>query len=445
VSWPDSYLLEKKIKSDNFGSTYRAKIRENNQPCIVKHFCFNKSEMVSRIPFIEREAGVMKTINNPRIPRFIDFIINENKEKVDVYLIQEYIKADNLYQKIKKGKVFTETDVIKIAVDLCKILEYLHSFSPPIIHQDIKPANILHTYNEITYLIDFGSVKQAVLSERTNEMGLSTILGTQGYMPIEQFEGRTVPGSDIYSLGLTLIFLLSKKEPLEMEKNGLLLDFRKYVDISDELAMVLDKMLHPDYKLRYQVISELEADLFYVEEEKRKKSKQVRKLYEIIRSEINETEKLRWFGKQVFKFVSDFNLVLLLITVNLIAASYIFSAWNIDHFSPFGSFIFFTAVIIDCLAYPVYNTRFFKSRKNIYVLTSKRIIIIRNGRIKTVTSYNLANLKDIDIPEQNEQKNYGNLYFVFENRFHNFTVKNIENSYLIYKIVKGIIRERTGK
>src|SRR5687767_583709 len=118
----NNYIIGKKIKGDGFGSTYQAKTEDSNNPCIVKHLNLKKSELINRIPFMEKEASIMKNLNHPNIPKIIDFIIDEKQDMVDVYLIQEYIKADNLYQWVKTGKPFTEHDVIKIAIDICKIL-----------------------------------------------------------------------------------------------------------------------------------------------------------------------------------------------------------------------------------------------------------------------------------------------------------------------------------
>jgi serine/threonine protein kinase len=436
----NKYNLEKKIKSDGFGSTYQAKIKDINNPCIVKHLNFKKSEMINRVPFIEKEATVMKDLNHPNIPKFIDFIIDEKQDTVDVYLIQEYIKASNLYQLVKSGKTFTETEVIKIAMDICKILDYLHSFSPPIIHQDIKPANILMTNKNIIYLIDFGSVKQSVLFNRADEMGLSTIIGTQGYMPIEQFEGRTVPASDIYALGLSLIFLLSGKEPMEMDKNGLIIDFRKYVTVSDEFKVVLEKMLHPDYKLRYQSSAELAIDLLYLSEEKRRASRQGKRVYEMGRAEINDTEKLRWYGKNYHP--NYFKT--LFIVFNILSLFFFLYTANIDRISAFVSFIIFSTIAIDIVAFYLiaFGLNFFKRDKKIYALSNKRIIIISDSKVKKVNSYNLNTLMDIIIYRQNSKKDTGYLDFIFENENYNFSLKNIENASLIFKIVKKLISER---
>ena len=90
------------------------------------------------------------------------------------------------------------------------------------------------------HLVDFGSVRNVV-----DASGLDgkTIVGTYGYMPMEQYEARAVPQSDLYALGMTLVFLLSHRAPTEITRTGLTLDFRPYVQVSDRLAGLIEWMI----------------------------------------------------------------------------------------------------------------------------------------------------------------------------------------------------------
>ena len=108
-------------------------------------------------------------------------------------------------ERLKGGELFTERQAVGIGIAVCKILEYLHGFSPPVIHRDIKDSNILIGADGEVYLIDFGAVRDKMVSRDTLD---ATIVGTYGYMPLEQFGGLAVPGSDIYALGATLISIL---------------------------------------------------------------------------------------------------------------------------------------------------------------------------------------------------------------------------------------------
>jgi serine/threonine protein kinase len=119
-----------------------------------------------------------------------------------------------------------------LGIQLAGILEHLHALSPPVIHRDIKPSNVLLDSAGKAYLIDFGAVRE-ILSPPD---GGRTVAGTYGYMPFEQFEGRAAPASDLYSLGATLLFLLSHKAPHQMEAEPGVLDFGPHLNVSEAFA-----------------------------------------------------------------------------------------------------------------------------------------------------------------------------------------------------------------
>ena len=124
--------------------------------------------------------------------------------------MQEYIQGRTLTQLIDAQRPFTEAEAVRIGIELAKILEYLHGFSPPLVHRDIKPSNVLLAETGDVYLIDFGGVAVHALAEHERR---STIVGTFGYMPPEQFAGQPLPASDVYSLGATLFYLLTHRDP----------------------------------------------------------------------------------------------------------------------------------------------------------------------------------------------------------------------------------------
>jgi serine/threonine protein kinase len=111
------------------------------------------------------------------------------------------------------------TETLALGVQLARVAEYLHGFDPPILHRDLKPANVLVTPGERVYVVDFGAVRDHLPHEMLHPSG-PTIVGTRGYMPIEQFEGRAVPGSDLYALGATLVFALSGRARARQEDCG---------------------------------------------------------------------------------------------------------------------------------------------------------------------------------------------------------------------------------
>ena len=255
------YEIKEILGRGGFAITYFALDTKTDQQCAIKCLSFRKIEDWKTWELFEREANILKHLEHPQIPDYLDFFSIESEQDVEIYLVQEYVEGKSLGQFVREGKHFSEREVIEIALEILRILEYLHRLSPPIIHRDIKPGNITLSPDNRVYLIDFGAVKDTLASDYAQSAGVPTVVGTYGYMPIEQFEGRALPASDIYSLGMTMIYLLSHKEPGEMEKKGLQLDFQPHVNISDRLAKILNKMIAPDWNNRFQTASELKDEL----------------------------------------------------------------------------------------------------------------------------------------------------------------------------------------
>ncbi|GAK61381.1 protein kinase domain [Candidatus Vecturithrix granuli] len=255
------YEIKETLGHGGFTTTYRAFDRESQRECAIKCLSFRKIEDWKTLELFEREAKVLRNLDHPQIPRYLDFFTYETEHDTEFYLVQEYVQGKSLAQLIQEGRHFTEREVLKIASGIARVLEYLHSFSPPLIHRDIKPGNILVSDFKRAFLIDFGSVRDTMLDDIYSSRGMPTIVGTFEYMPIEQAEGRAVPASDIYSLGMTLITVLSHQSPASMDRQNLRIDFRPHVNISPGFAAILDRMVEPDWHHRYQHASELRRDL----------------------------------------------------------------------------------------------------------------------------------------------------------------------------------------
>ncbi|MEL6882032.1 MAG: ankyrin repeat domain-containing protein, partial [Cyanobacteria bacterium J06607_10] len=142
-----------------------------------------------------------------------------------------------------------EADAVDIAQQLLKILLYLQSLKTPVIHRDIKPNNIIRSESGVISLVDFGSVGHTY---QNTFMRGSTVVGTFGYMAPEQFRGKVLPASDLYSVGATLLFLLTRRSPAELPVNQLAIDFRGKVNLSDGFTHWLEKLLEPELEARFQ-------------------------------------------------------------------------------------------------------------------------------------------------------------------------------------------------
>ncbi|WP_198405927.1 serine/threonine protein kinase [Parathermosynechococcus lividus] len=209
----DRYELVRELGRNPGRRTYLALDRHRYEQVILKLLLFGLDMTWDDFKLFEREAAVLQTLDHPGIPRYLDFFDVETPVLRGFALVQTYIEAQSLAAWLAAGRVFSEADLETLADRLLDILVYLHTRQPPVIHRDIKPTNILlgdrsgHELGNV-YLIDFGAVQTAISG------ATRTVVGTYGYMPPEQFGGKTVPATDLYALGMTLIYLASGIPPI---------------------------------------------------------------------------------------------------------------------------------------------------------------------------------------------------------------------------------------
>lgn len=225
---------------------------------IIKLLIFGGDFEWDDLKLFEREAETLKSLSHPFIPRYLDYFEVNSPTINGFALVQTYISAQTLDQYLKAGQIFTEAEVKQIAKALLEILCYLHGLHPPAIHRDIKPSNILlgdRSVNSIgqVYLVDFGSVQTVLATEGATR----TVVGTYGYMPPEQFGGRTVPASDLYSLGATLIYLVTGIQPADLPQKDFRMQFEQVANLSPTLTNWLRWLIEPNVERR--VSSALEA------------------------------------------------------------------------------------------------------------------------------------------------------------------------------------------
>ncbi|MFN5987967.1 MAG: protein kinase domain-containing protein, partial [Dolichospermum sp.] len=172
------------------------------------------------------------------------------------YLVQQYIEGENLSQELRRKGRFSETDILDFLKQILPILQFIHEQNS--IHRDIKPSNIVReTATQELFLIDFGAVKQVVSGE-TN-MKKSVPFFTKVYASPEQRSGTTVdPSSDLYSLAVTCLELLTGTTPVDYLDNNYQ-NWRQQAsrNISSSLANILDKMLKINPRHRFQSAAEV--------------------------------------------------------------------------------------------------------------------------------------------------------------------------------------------
>ena len=158
----------------------------------------------------EREAKILASLNHPQIAKVFDYFVNEGRH----YLLLEYIHGQDLRQHVEEHGPVAETLVRKYAREILSILSYLHEQAPPIIHRDLTPENLIINDGGKIVLIDFGAANTFL------QTATGTLVGKHCYIAPEQFRGRATLASDYYSLGGTLHFLLTGKEPIPLSSSS---------------------------------------------------------------------------------------------------------------------------------------------------------------------------------------------------------------------------------
>jgi tRNA A-37 threonylcarbamoyl transferase component Bud32 len=153
-----------------------------------------------------REASILMKLSHPQVAKMFDQFVEDGRD----YLVTEFVSGKTLRQLVAKSGPQAEQQVVHWAAEIAEILTYLHAQSPPVVHRDVTPDNILLRDDGKLVLIDFGAANE-YLGAATG-----TMVGKQAYIPPEQLRGKYEPASDIYGLGATVYFLLTGKDPLPL-------------------------------------------------------------------------------------------------------------------------------------------------------------------------------------------------------------------------------------
>ena len=253
----ERYQIQKELGRQTGRRTFLAEDLQTQEKVVIKLLLLGEDFDWQDLKLFEREAETLKTLNHPNIPRYLDYFELDHDDEKGFGLVQTYVEGKTLEQHLKSGRTFNETEVKELAISLLQILSYLHQHEPSVIHRDIKPSNILLTNRSgnspgQVYLVDFGSVQTIAATNG----GTITVVGTYGYMPPEQFGGRCVEASDLYSLGATLIFLITGLHPTEFPQKDLQIQFRQTANFSEQFADWLEWMTEPSLSQRYKSTQE---------------------------------------------------------------------------------------------------------------------------------------------------------------------------------------------
>jgi serine/threonine-protein kinase len=252
------YQVLRVLGSGGFGETFLAEDTQmpSSRRCVIKQLIpvANNPQVYQLVQQrFQQEATILEELGDlsNQIPRLYAYF----SEGGQFYLVQEYIEGQTLTQRMQQQGLLNESLVKDILINILLILEFVHSKG--IVHRDIKPDNIILRFSDgKPVLIDFGAVKvtMGTIMSASGNSNQSIVIGTPGFMPMEQSVGRPVFSSDLYSLGLTIIYLLTGKLPQDLPTDPARGDilWRHYApNISPNFADVLDKSIQQSPRDRY--------------------------------------------------------------------------------------------------------------------------------------------------------------------------------------------------
>jgi Protein kinase domain len=210
----DRYEIIEQIGAGGQGTAYLGRARAgalgpNSEPLdvVLKEFVlpYHAGLGVSKkaLDNIQREAELLSHLRHPQIVKLVDIFVEDQR----AYLVLEHIAGESLRHIVERQGPFSEAQAISLGLQMCEILNHLHSQRPPVLHRDFTPDNLIMGLDGQLKLIDF-NVAQQMHSNATR-----TVVGKHSFIPPEQFRGKATPQSDVYAMGATLYFLLTGKLP----------------------------------------------------------------------------------------------------------------------------------------------------------------------------------------------------------------------------------------
>lgn len=258
----DRYRPIRAIAQGGFGRTFLAsdEYKPSKPHCVIKQFF--PHEQGTRDPrkaaelFFQEAVRLEELGHHPQIPELLAYFEQDQRQ----YLVQEWVDGPTLEQELRQKGVFTEGDVYQLLNNLLPVLQFVHDHQ--VIHRDIKPTNIIRRLsNNQLVLVDFGAAK---VTTNTDLFRTGTSIGSPAYVAPEQAMGKAIFASDLYSLGVTCIYLLTRVHPTELfDPEEGVWAWRSYVNaaVEESFGKILDKLLAGPTGRRYRSASDVLQDL----------------------------------------------------------------------------------------------------------------------------------------------------------------------------------------
>jgi hypothetical protein len=252
------YVIGRQLGRGSFGHTYLAHDEADHTDVAIKVLHTRTAADWKAHELFEREGTVLRSLRHHGVPEVHELVTDVWDGAPAAFLVMEYIEGTPLDRIIDEQRQLDPGQVMHLFLELLGVLAYLHGRVPPILHRDIKPSNIILRRDGLPVLVDFGSVRRVFLGPE--ETG-STIAGTYGYMPYEQYMGQATPSSDLYALGATFLHLITGRAPREFMTAEGRLEVPETLPGDPRLRPVLDRLLRPSPAERFASAPEVRQAL----------------------------------------------------------------------------------------------------------------------------------------------------------------------------------------
>src|SRR6266704_2821685 len=256
------YFIMSQVGAGGFGSVYKARDTQNGDRLVaikeVSLLGLHPHAMIEATAAFQREVSVLSQLDHPNLPRLYEYF----QDPGHWYMVMDFIAGETLeeYQSKAPNRHLLLSEVLDIGLQLCRVLEYLHSQQPPVVFRDLKPANIMRTPAGQLYLIDFGIARYFKPGQTKDTIAL----GSLGYAAPEQYgKAQTTPRADIYSLGAVLHQLLTAEDPSETPFRFTPLRVNSYPNLS-KLGILIERMVDMDANKRPASVAEIKQELQHI-------------------------------------------------------------------------------------------------------------------------------------------------------------------------------------
>ena len=257
----ERYNILQKLQEEGFETVYLAESKDSFVPTkyLIQQFTpqyLSQAQSAAARDLFNQEAAILKNLgNHPQIPSIHDYFENRGQ----FFVVQEFISGQNFQAELNKAQPYSETEIVEFLYEILPVLQFIHENN--YIHRDIKPSHLMrNSVNQKIYLINFYSIKEKINPQNLDITGKFMpylIVGTQGYIPMEQHLGKPEFCSDLYALGIVIIQALTKIKlnQLDYDDNNnpvwrhLLPNISNF---SPQFLDIIDTMVRCNYQQRYQ-------------------------------------------------------------------------------------------------------------------------------------------------------------------------------------------------